>query len=151
MVNVDFVAGIDTNGNAEWMKRAVSENLAWQQAMNEATGRSSQQQQAHAGTDGTIAEEANFTWTQDEEEIELTVPLLIPKDQINTVNKKDIKVGFSPKVVTVSHQGQEIVRVQLYETVDVDSCTWTMSDDRTRLIITCEKNDVGKIWPRIGS
>jgi hypothetical protein len=153
MVNVDFEVGIDTVGNAEWMKRAVSENLAWQQGMNAATGRNADQvQPAHAGTDGAVAEESNFSWTQDEEEIELTVPIIITTEAAagSIVNKKKIKVIYKPKVVTVSYQGEEIVRVSLYESVDVDGCTWTLNNDKTRLIITCEKQDPGKIWPRIG-
>lgn len=157
MVNVDFEAGIDTNGNAEWMRRAVSENLAWQQAMNEATGKSSSQleqmkQPAHAGTDGSVAQESNFSWTQDEEEIELTVPMPIGDDTTTTaVNKKEVKVVYNPKVVTVSYKGEQVVRLALFESVDVDGCTWTLNNDKTKLIITCEKADSGKIWPRIGS
>jgi len=153
MVNVDFVAGLDTAGNAEWMRRAVSENLAWQQGLNEATGRSSQQQiqPAHAGTDGSVAEESNFSWTQDDEEIELTVPITVGIEAGSTVNKKDVKVTYKPRVVIVSHKGGEIVRVSLYESVDVDGCTWTLNNDKNQLIITCEKADSGKIWPSIGS
>ncbi|OEU11452.1 hypothetical protein FRACYDRAFT_276823 [Fragilariopsis cylindrus CCMP1102] len=155
MINVDFEAGIDTAGNAEWMKRAVSENLAWQQGMNAATGRKDQVQPAHAGTDGAVAEESNFTWTQDEEEIELTVPIITTEVAAGSsivINKKEIQVIYKPKVVTVSYQGDEIVRVSLYDSVDVDGCTWTLNTDKTitRLIITCEKQDPGKIWPRIG-
>jgi hypothetical protein len=147
MVNVDFVAGIDTDGGAEWMRRAVSENLAWQQAMNEATGKSSKlEQPAHAGTDGAVAQEANFAWTQDEEEVELTVPV-----STSGVNKKNLKVVYKPKVVTVSYEGETIVRLDFFESVDVDGCTWTLNNDKTKVVITCEKADPGKIWPRIGS
>lgn len=148
--NVDFVAGIDTDGGSEWMRRAVSENLAWQQALNEATGKSSKlkqmEQPAHAGTDGAVAQEANFTWTQDEEEIELTVPI-----SADGVNKKNLKVVYKPKVVTVSYEGATIVSLDFFESVDVDGCTWTLNNDKTKVVITCEKADPGKIWPRIGS
>ena len=150
MANVDFVAGVDTNGNAEWMRRAVSENLAWQQAMNEATGKSSKlkqmEQPSHAGTDGSVAQESNFSWTQDEEEIELTVPI-----SEKGVNKKELKVVYKPRVVTISYQGETIVRLDLFESVDVDGCTWTLNSDKTKVVITCEKADPGKIWPRIQS
>mmetsp|Transcript_24585 Transcript_24585/g.57734 ORF Transcript_24585/g.57734 Transcript_24585/m.57734 type:complete len:371 (+) Transcript_24585:137-1249(+) len=150
MANVDFVAGIDTDGNAEWMRRAVSENLAWQQAMNEATGKSSKlkqvEQPAHAGTDGTVAQESNFSWTQDEEEIELTVPV-----SAKGVNKKELKVVYKPRVVTLSYQGETILNLNLFESVDVDGCAWTLNNDKTKVIITCEKANPNKIWPRIGS
>jgi len=150
MANTDFVAGIDTDGGAEWMRRAVSENLAWQQAMNEATGKSSKlkqmEQPAHAGTDGAVAQEANFSWTQDEEEIELTVPI-----SASGVNKKELKVVYKPRVVAVSYQGETIVTLDLFESVDVDGCMWTLNNDKTKAVITCEKADPGKIWPRIES
>mmetsp|Transcript_16758 Transcript_16758/g.41877 ORF Transcript_16758/g.41877 Transcript_16758/m.41877 type:complete len:369 (-) Transcript_16758:492-1598(-) len=150
MANVDFVAGADTDGGAEWMRRAVSENLAWQQAMNEATGKSAKlkamEQPAHAGTDGDVAQESNFSWTQDEEEIEFTVPI-----SASGLNKKELKVVYKPKVVTVSYQGETIVRVDLFESVDVDGCTWTLNGNKTKVVITCEKADPGKIWPRIGA
>jgi hypothetical protein len=150
MANVDFVAGIDTDGSAEWIRRAPSENLAWQQAMNEATGKSAKlkqmEQPAHAGTEGSVAQESNFSWTQDEEEIELTVPITA-----SGVNKKQLKVVYKPRVVTVSYQGETIVRLELFESVDVDGCAWTLNSDKTKVVVTCEKADPGKIWPRIGS
>jgi len=147
MANVDFEAGIDTDGSSEWMRRAVSENLAWQQAMNEATGKSSKlEQPAHAGTDGSVAQEANFSWTQDQEEIELTVPI-----NAGGVNKKQLKVVYKPRVVTVSYQGETFLKLDLFESVDVDGCAWTLNNDKTKVVITCEKGDTGKIWPRIGS
>ena len=150
MTNVDFEMGVDTDGGAEWMRRAVSENLAWQQAMNEATGKSSKlkqmEQPAHAGTDGSVAQESNFSWTQDEEEIELTVPI-----SASGVNKKELKVVYKPRVVTVSYQGETMVRLDLFESVDVDGCMWTLNSDKTKVVITCEKADPDKIWPRIGA
>ncbi|VEU44667.1 unnamed protein product [Pseudo-nitzschia multistriata] len=150
MFNVDFEAGVDTDyGRAEWMRRAVSENLAWQQAMNEATGKSPKlaqmEQPAHAGTDGSVAQESGFSWTQDGDEVEITVPMNA------AVNKKEVKVVFRPGFVVVSYQGKEVERIDLYESVDVDGCTWTLSSDKTKLIVTCEKADPDKIWPRIRS
>lgn len=43
MTNVDFVVGTDTDRGAEWMKRAIAENLAWQQEMNKIQGKSETQ------------------------------------------------------------------------------------------------------------
>lgn len=154
MHNVDFIAGIDTDGSsAEWMQRAVAENLAWHQTMNHVSGRSGATQPSHAGTDGAVAKEINFTWTQDEEEIELTVPITITAEEATTksavINKNKINVIYRPRVVTVSYNGNEVIRVSLYESVDVDGCTWTLN--KNELIITCEKADPEKIWPRISS
>ena len=51
--NVGFVAGVDTDRNAIWMQRAISENLTWQQEVNRIKGTSSETQPAAIGTDGT--------------------------------------------------------------------------------------------------
>lgn len=150
MTNVSFVAGVDTDGSAEWMRRAISENLAWQQAMNEATGKSSKlkqmEQPAHVGTDGTVAQESKFSWTQDEEEVELTVSI----SSDGPANKKGVKVVYNPKYVSISYKGEVVERIDLFESINVDGCMWTLNNDKTKLIITCEKAD-GKIWPRIRS
>mmetsp|Transcript_28795 Transcript_28795/g.60320 ORF Transcript_28795/g.60320 Transcript_28795/m.60320 type:complete len:386 (+) Transcript_28795:221-1378(+) len=153
MANVNFEAGTDTDyGRAEWMRRAVPENLAWQQAMNAATGKNSSsaalQQPAHAGTDGTVAQESGFSWTQDGDEVEVVVPL---DDGTSPVNKKEVKVVFRPRYVAISYKGQAAERIDLFESIDVDGCTWTLSNDKTKLIVTCEKADPEKIWPRIRS
>eukprot|EP00518_Triparma_eleuthera_P005611 CAMPEP_0182453898 /NCGR_PEP_ID=MMETSP1319-20130603/759_1 /TAXON_ID=172717 /ORGANISM="Bolidomonas pacifica, Strain RCC208" /LENGTH=279 /DNA_ID=CAMNT_0024651857 /DNA_START=65 /DNA_END=900 /DNA_ORIENTATION=+ len=42
--NVDFVVGEDTSLDAEWMKRAVRENVEWQVEMNSLTGRTGELQ-----------------------------------------------------------------------------------------------------------
>ena len=140
--NVAFEAGIDTDSGAEWILRAVSENLAWQQELNKVTNKSSSERQPSAvGTEGKAAEEANFTWTQDEEEIELVVPL-------KEVNKKLIKVSFLNRSIKVKYNTDELVAVNLYSGIDVDGCTWTI--DGSNLVITCEKAD-GVVWPRITS
>lgn len=139
--NVPFEAGKDTNGSAEWMKRAVSENLAWQQELNKVTNRSSSERQPSTiGTDGKAAEEDNFKWTQDDEEIELVVPL-------KEVNKKLIKVSFLNRAIKVKYNNEEVVAVNLYSGIDVDGCTWTI--DGSSLVITCEKADTNVAWPRI--
>ena len=155
MANVDFEAGTDTDyGRAEWMRRAVPENLAWQQAMNAATGKSSAlEQPAHAGTDGTVAQEDGFSWTQDGDEVEVVVPLVGSGSgtSASPVNKKEVKVVFRPRYVAVSYKGQAVERIDLFESIDVDGCTWTLNNDKTKLIVTCEKADPEKIWPRIRS
>jgi len=142
--NVNFVAGVDTDGTSEWMKRAVSENLSWQQEMNRVTGKTGETQPAQAGTDGTVAEEDNFTWTQDDDEVELTVPFPA------VINKRLVKVVFFSRAVRVMYDGKEHLAVKpLYGGIDVDGCTWTIDGDK--LVITCEKVDGGSIWPRLQS
>eukprot|EP00544_Gedaniella_sp_CCMP2646_P009573 CAMPEP_0202488098 /NCGR_PEP_ID=MMETSP1361-20130828/6225_1 /ASSEMBLY_ACC=CAM_ASM_000849 /TAXON_ID=210615 /ORGANISM="Staurosira complex sp., Strain CCMP2646" /LENGTH=122 /DNA_ID=CAMNT_0049117607 /DNA_START=452 /DNA_END=821 /DNA_ORIENTATION=+ len=80
MTNVNFTTPEDTTASAEeWMQRTVSENLAWQQAMNQAKGNKPAGTQTQPNVKGTEGEEAAvqeeaYEWTQTEEEIEVRVP-----------------------------------------------------------------------------
>jgi len=144
--NVDFVAGVDTDSHHDgsWMRRAVAENLAWQQEMNKVTGKTGQTQPVAAGTDGTVAEEENFSWTQDGEEIEISVPFE------QAIDKKAVKVSFWNRAIKVVYAGQEVLSVKLYAGIDVDGCTWTI-DGGKHLIVTCEKANGDELWPRVQS
>ena len=102
MQNGNFIAGIDTDSNtATWMKRAVSENLTWQQEMNRIKGVSNGSveatQPSMIGTDGIAAREESYkyTWTQDDDEIKITVPFTFK------VIKLKLKVLFLPKSIKV--------------------------------------------------
>lgn len=156
MHNVDFVAGVDTDWNTStWMKRAVSENLTWQQEMNRIKGGTSSSnaptQPAMAGTDGVAAKEELFTWTQDDDEIEITVDFSSTSTTAESssfkIQKSKIKVTFLPKSIKVKYDKDEYVAISLYSSIDVDGCTWTI--DENNLIITCEKATTDEIWPRI--
>jgi hypothetical protein len=136
--NVDFVPGVDTDGGAEWMRRAVSENLAWQQTANEISRRKGV---APMGTDGNAAKETNFSWTQDDDEVEISVPFDSP------VDKNSIKVVFRNKSVLVRYNNEEYVVIDLYGSIDMDGCAWTV--DKNILVVTVEKADAGVAWPRI--
>jgi len=142
MKNIPFVAGIDTDRGAEWMQRAVSENLLWQQEMNELTGQMGKTQPTQVGTDGKEAVEDEFKWTQDEDEIEIVLMNDTPWD------KKTIKITFLARSIHIKYQGIDKVSIPLYGSVDVDGCTWTL-DGNKRLVITCEKANSGEMWPRI--
>ena len=143
MKNVDFVVGKDTDRAAEWMACAISVNLAWQQEMNRIQGKSDTQPPA-AGTDGKAVQEAGFSFTQDDEEVEVTVEF----DE--NVDKKSITVVFLPKSVKVTYKGEEALNLMLFERVDVDGCTWQL-DGKTSLVVTMEKVNEGVMWPRINT
>ena len=143
MSNVDFLAGADTSTSAEWMQRATSENLAWQQEMNNISGKKGETQPGQAGTDGNVATEEDFTWTQDEEEVEITVPFGA------AIDKSKVKVSFLSRSVKVLYGGKEHVVAKLYGSIDVDGCTWTIDKSSNSLVITCQKADGGQMWPRV--
>mmetsp|Transcript_35027 Transcript_35027/g.84765 ORF Transcript_35027/g.84765 Transcript_35027/m.84765 type:complete len:379 (+) Transcript_35027:123-1259(+) len=145
--NIDFVAGVDTDpSSATWIQRAVSENLAWQQEMNKVTGKTGQTQLGQAGTDGAVATEDSFTWTQDDDELEIIVPDLAGAAGIG-LNKNVVKVNFKPRSIKIVYDGTEKLSFDLYNAIDVDGCTWTI--DRDKLVITCEKSESGATWPRV--
>eukprot|EP00985_Skeletonema_marinoi_P031569 scaffold37727_cov103-Skeletonema_marinoi.AAC.2 len=150
--NIDIESGDIMDTTKEWIVRAPHENVLWQQAINEATGRSGETQPNHAGTEGVAAEATgndgcSYTWLQNEEEVELTVPLIDDGDE--TVNKRLIKVNFLHQKVVVKYNNECKVEVELYSKIDVDGCTWTL--DKKNLVITCEKARDGEIWPRLES
>ena len=139
--NVNFEVH-ETNRESPWMQRATSENLIWQQELNKVTNRTSERQPAAVGTEGNTAEESNFSWTQDEDEVELSIPL-------EAVNKKLVKVTFLNKKVKVKYDNQDVLDLSLYGAIDIDGCTWTI--DGSKIVITCEKVDAGTLWPRIST
>lgn len=144
--NLSFNLGVDTAMDAPWLRAATTENLEYQTALNETTGRTNVRQAAVAGSDGqAVTEEAaGFKWTQTEQELEVVVSLT------ETVKSKDVVVKFRPQNLSVTVQKVEQVQIRLFEHVDVDGCTWTIdrSGQESNLVITMEKAE-GALWPRI--
>jgi hypothetical protein len=142
--NLPFSLGVDTALNAPWLQKATTENLEYQSAMNEMTGRTNIRQSAVAGSDGNTKREDGFSWTQTEGELEVAVP--IPA----TAKSKDIQVKFRPQQLQVIVQKEAKVSFQLFEHVDVDGCTWTIdrTSETASLVITMEKMEAA-LWPRI--
>lgn len=141
MMNVDFVVGKDTDRAAEWIQRAGAENLIWQAEMNKIQGNSDTQPPA-AGTEGKAVQESGFAFTQDDDEVEVTVEF----DE--DIDKKSIKVVFLPKSLKVTYKGEEALNINIFDKIDVDGCTWQL-DGKTKLVVTLEKVQTGVMWPRI--
>ncbi|CAB9521485.1 CS domain [Seminavis robusta] len=140
--NLPFCAGIDTDPAAPWLLAAPQENVAWQQEMNRVTNRQGASQPAHAGTEGTQVEEDNYAWSQEDDDVELVVSF------DNDIDKKQLKVKFLSKNISVIYQGNPKLSLKLYAAIDVDACTWTI-DGGKKLVITCEKANPGELWPRV--
>lgn len=150
MHNISIKVEDVVNTSSEWLVNAPRENLEWTQALDDATNgtyRKNNQQVVNDGTDGISVQvnkddgTSSFSWLQNSDEIEVTLPLQPGS------NKKLIRVSFLRKKVDVKYDGSMLLKLELYEEVDVDGCTWTLENDK--LVITCEKFDGGKIWPRI--
>lgn len=153
-VNITSDDVIDTT--KEWLVRAPQENTAWQQTLNEVSGRDEQTQPDHAGTEGKAVQvdtddECSYSWTQNDEEVEITISM---KDLIiyaaaatSTIHTKSIKVVFQPQQIIVKcNDGDAIFDQKLYSRLDVDGCTWTL-DKSGGLIITIQKASEGETWP----
>lgn len=138
MKNVPFEVGKDTAGGAEWMLKAVGENLSWQQEMNRVTNRGGETQPSNDGEDGKSKVEKGYEWTQDGEEVEVVVD--------SCPDKKLVKCSFRNDSLKVVYGGEEKVNLKLYAKVDVDGCTWTISGGK--LVITMEKLEPSS-WVRI--
>jgi len=155
-VNMTSEDVIDTT--KEWLVRAPQENTAWQQTLNEVTGRDGQIQPDHAGTEGKAvlvddADGCSYSWTQNEEEIEITISmkdLIIHAALTNMVHKKSMKVVFQPQQIIVKcNNGEPIFDHKLYSRLDIDGCTWTLDKNGGGLVITVQKANEGETWPRL--
>lgn len=144
IVNQSFVEGIDTAFDAPWLKSAVTENLEHQMEMNRITGRTDATQPSVAGSDGKSKEEDGYSWTQTEDELEVSVPLSAEG------TGKDLQVKFRRQSLEVSFRQEPLVRLQLFESIDVDSGTWTIDRSSTpvKVVISMEKMEQA-LWPRI--
>ncbi len=135
----------------EWMVRATHENIAWQQTLNEVTGRTGESQPNHAGTEGVEVHvqgnNCSYSWIQNEEEVEITISLEKKVGEGMIVAKTSIEVDFQPKKIITKCNGEAVLELQLYSRLDVDGCTWTL--DKNNLVITGEKASEGEIWPRL--
>lgn len=140
MTNVSFTTE-DAVTSAVWMQRAVAENVAWQQAMGEATGKASQVQ----GTEGQEVTTDAYAWTQTDDELELRVK---SSDASANFEKNQLKVRFQRNFVLVEYQGSTLLRLELYGRLDTEGSTWTLDDGGTTLVVTCEK-EAEALWPRL--
>jgi len=155
MKNVDFKLGLDTSPDAKWLQLATMQNLEYQTALNKISSNPDQVQPSADGEDG-IAKTENgglYSWTQTDEEIEITIPLKFVDGQ-DVVTTKDVKVRglkvkYYPRKLLVSFQGKELLTLRFFAGVDTDGC-WTLDTNKkdVSVIITCEKIDP-LLWPRI--
>eukprot|EP00956_Cyclotella_meneghiniana_P021801 scaffold40235_cov49-Cyclotella_meneghiniana.AAC.8 len=157
MHNINIKAEDVINASSDWIVNAPRENLEWTKALDDATGgsyRKNHQSDVSDGTDGVAVQVEkdgahSFSWLQNSDEIEVTIPLLSNADvkEGKIAYKKLIKTSFLRKKVIVKYDGRLLLELDLYEEIDIDGCTWTL--DKDNLVITCEKFEGGKIWPRI--
>lgn len=142
MRNANFTLGSDTAMDAPWLQAATMENINHQMELNRLTGRVDELQPRVDG-EGAPKKEDGYSWTQTEEELEVCVPLT------DGVKSKEIKVIFHPHNLKVALPGIDPIHVNLFESVDVDGCTWTIESGKSRtLVISMEKME-GALWPRI--
>ena len=149
MHNTDFLVQ-DMDSSTDWLKRAVSENLeynasmqALQDAMRDKGGMVGGGSSG-GGMPGGVGE--GYTWSQTDDEIELT--LIVP----DGTKAKDLVVGFKPKSVTVALKdvGGTFVDVpNLYRKTRPDESTWTVDSGRdgtgTKVVVTIAKVDE-QVW-----
>ncbi|GMH78422.1 hypothetical protein TrLO_g12830 [Triparma laevis f. longispina] len=145
MSNVNFKVGEDTDPGSTWMRRAVQENVDWQQEMNKVTNRTGELQPMKDGEGGVAKDEEGYSWTQDSEEVEIVINFPSP------VDKKKVKVKCKQKSILVTYDSVTKLDLQLYEAIDVDGMAWTCGSDAKghMLTITVEKGEGGVSWPRV--
>mmetsp|Transcript_4396 Transcript_4396/g.9509 ORF Transcript_4396/g.9509 Transcript_4396/m.9509 type:complete len:391 (+) Transcript_4396:38-1210(+) len=153
--NIDIEKEDIIDTTKEWIVRAPHENVAWQQTINEVTGRKGESQPNHAGTEGVGVQVeskdgekgCSYLWIQNEEEVEITVYLSKKVGEGNKVNKTKIKAAFQPQKILIKYDNVTVLELKLYSKIDVDGCTWTLENNN--LVVTGEKSTEGEIWPRL--
>ncbi|KAF1586319.1 UNVERIFIED_CONTAM: NudC domain-containing protein 1, partial [Eudyptes robustus] len=84
-----------------------------------------------------------YYWQQTEDDVTVTVH--IPQD----ITKDDIKVRFSPDNICVTLKDQPpLVEGKLYSSVDHESCTWIIRENKSLEISLIKKNE-GPRWPEL--
>ncbi|XP_010004779.1 PREDICTED: nudC domain-containing protein 1 [Chaetura pelagica] len=84
-----------------------------------------------------------YYWQQTEDDVTVTVS--IPQD----ITKDDIKVRFSPDKISVVLKDQPpLMEGELYSSVDHESCTWIIRENKSLEISLIKKNE-GPRWPEL--
>uniref|UniRef100_A0A663DVH6 NudC domain-containing protein 1 n=1 Tax=Aquila chrysaetos chrysaetos TaxID=223781 RepID=A0A663DVH6_AQUCH len=84
-----------------------------------------------------------YYWQQTEDDVTVTVH--IPQD----ITKDDIKVRFSPGNICVTLKDQPpLMEGKLYSSVDHESCTWIIRENKSLEISLIKKNE-GPRWPEL--
>ncbi|KAF4798115.1 NudC domain-containing protein 1 [Turdus rufiventris] len=84
-----------------------------------------------------------YYWQQTEDDVTITVHL--PQD----ITKDDIKIRFSPDNICVTLKDQPpLMEGKLYSSVDHESCTWVIREDKSLEISLIKKNE-GSRWPEL--
>lgn len=150
--NLNFKLGMDTSPDAAWLQAATIQNLEYQTQMNQITGKH-EIQPSLDGENGIAKEEEGYSWTQTDDDIEITVPMksgtgesLSPRE----VKAIGLNVQFFSKRLSVTLGKTAILSISFFASIDPDGCTWTLdgSEMGTNLVITCEKSD-SISWPRV--
>ncbi|XP_065686963.1 nudC domain-containing protein 1 isoform X1 [Patagioenas fasciata] len=88
-------------------------------------------------------EDPLYYWQQTEDDVTITVD--IPQD----ITKDDIKVHFSPDNICVTLKDQPpLMEGKLSSSVDHESCTWIIKDNKSLEISLVKKNE-GPWWPEL--
>jgi len=133
--NVSFSLD-DMDPAAPWLKSAAEENMK-HQAGDGRVGGTSAEELATQGGEGD-----GYSWKQDPEEIEVTVPM--PPG----TRGKEIKVDFKPEMIKITAPSREVeLSLSLFAGVSTDDSTWSLSDGN--LVLTMEKARSRETWPSL--
>lgn len=144
MINVALTVA-DLDSSQAWIQRAQVENFQFHEAMGQVTDQmEASNVGAPVGSDGRVTEDETkaFTWTQTEEDVEVTVPVA------KVVNKKKLKVVLSRQRISVKYDGDEKVEMEvpLFAPVDAEESSWSLSDGQVVFSLEKARQDS---WPQI--
>jgi len=98
----------------------------------------------NGGTDGNAEEveraEDGYTWSQKADEVQISFKLA------KSAAKKDVKVTFKPSSISVTVHGNSMLDGTLAGRVDLDDCTWCLTNGGQELQVMLTKQDGSSSW-----
>lgn len=96
-----------------------------------------------ANANGKVKEEAGFTWTQTEEDLDVFIH--VPASD-SSLTSKDLSIQLDSRHVTVSYRGRPVINMSLFEAISAGTSTWTV--EGSNVLLSLEKVEQA-LWARI--
>ncbi|CAD7931892.1 unnamed protein product [Amoebophrya sp. A120] len=95
-----------------------------------------------------------YEWRDAGSELEVSFPLsaISFEDQETkptSYDKKKVKVVFKTQNLEVLYDKVSVFKASLFDSVDVDDCTWYLTDKNASLMVSLAKKNSGKSWKKL--
>ena len=138
--------------DSKFIKEALQDNSEYRESVEKGgavSGKFSKDVSEVLGGGGTaVATGEGYVWTQDEDEVEITI--IKPDSLITKIDKRSITTKYSKTTVLLKYDGAEWLKLNnLFDEIDPDGCMWQLSNNGGGVVLTIEKAEAGKAWPSL--